>query len=224
MILPDLVALAFLLLSVPTVSMAQSACALHGSDQTKTVEIRDPHFGERAYTLTIPADWKFEGTVLRAADGSRPELVYRATSPDGFMAVQRMPRYDWEWSDNTTYQKFLADSNLRPMKPMTAAEFVKRIVVPKARNGAQVGAAEPIPEVSKQVAEQDKEVNAKFAAMARQTGIPPSRVITSAERVRIRYQLGEKAEEEWIRTITSSLELPGRSISFAATGNRSKAQ
>jgi hypothetical protein len=62
--------------------------------ETKTVEIRDPFFHITAFTVTVPANWKVEGTVLRGGGcGTEdPQFVLRAESADGLTGVQAMPK------------------------------------------------------------------------------------------------------------------------------------
>ncbi len=195
-------------LNIPAAQSPARAAAPHSSGQMKTVEVIDPFFGQRAFTMTIPADWNFEGTVFRGRNGAGPELVYRASSPDGLTGVQRLPRYDWEWSDDPAYQRALQTSQTKAMKPMPAGEFVKQVVLPDARPRAQASAIQPIPDLSEKLAEQDRHRNEMLANLAATAHMPASHLTSNAERVRIQYDFGGHAEEEWIAAVTSTQDFP----------------
>ncbi len=205
-----------------------SATASGGLRQMKTVEVLDPFFGQRAFTLTIPEDWKFEGTVLRAQNGAA-QLVFRASSADGLTGVQQLPEYNWEWSDDLAYMRFVRASKAAAFPPMPAADFAKKVVIPEARPNAQVEEAEPIPGLDDNLAAQDRKENEQLAAMS-QPGGKPSTVHSDAARVRIQYEFKGHAEEEWIGVITSTQEMPGmgrtiavRSLSHASvSGSRAR--
>ena len=57
------------------------------SGRTKTVEVQDPVFQMTALRAQVPADWNFEGIVIRD-DGCQlaPSFAWRLTSPDGLWA------------------------------------------------------------------------------------------------------------------------------------------
>jgi len=62
------------------------------------VPITDPVLNMRAWSLSVPAGWRAEGTMLPGSScnsGTTP--VYRATSADGLSGVYFLPRLDWAW-------------------------------------------------------------------------------------------------------------------------------
>jgi hypothetical protein len=174
----------------------------------KTVEVVDPFFGQRAFTVTIPAGWKLEGTVLRGADRSAPpDLVFRAYSPDGLTGVQSLPHYEWAWANDPWTVRQFRSGGLAMRPPGSVGDFVKSVVIPEIRPGAHVGAVGPVPELSDALPEQDRKTNAQIAEAAH--GRPQSHVKTDAARVRIEYDFNGQPVEEWIVAITSSTEHPG---------------
>jgi hypothetical protein len=58
--------------------------------------VYDPLYGVPAYKVKIPADWKFQGQVVRTACED-DYLVWRAESPDGLTGMQRMPKVHWAY-------------------------------------------------------------------------------------------------------------------------------
>ena len=64
---------------------------------TRKVEITDPHYQMTAYTLEIPSNWKFAGTITRdpGCHAKGASLKYTAESPDGKSALVVMPGLQW---------------------------------------------------------------------------------------------------------------------------------
>ncbi len=60
--------------------------------------INDPVLNMPAWSVSVPAGWRAEGTMLPGSScnsGTTP--VYRATSADGRSGVYFLPRVDWAW-------------------------------------------------------------------------------------------------------------------------------
>jgi hypothetical protein len=109
-----------------------------------TVSVIYPLFKMPAFTVTIPADWSFEGAVLRGSCGDDlPMMVYRASSPDGLTGVQTMPRGDWYYSQDprTLQMAGVGACNLHP--PVPAAKQAADIAA-KVRPEPQIGPIEPM--------------------------------------------------------------------------------
>jgi hypothetical protein len=64
-----------------------------------TGNIADPSLqGMKAFTVTIPAGWKFEGTVVRGPDCNPIATpVFRAYSPDGLTEMRLLPAFNWSF-------------------------------------------------------------------------------------------------------------------------------
>jgi hypothetical protein len=83
---------------VPAASAKSPAAAPTG---TKAVTITDPVLDMKAYSLTIPANWVFQGAVVQGTPCvPGPFAVIRTSSPDGLTGFKLLPRLDWAWSDN----------------------------------------------------------------------------------------------------------------------------
>src|ERR1035438_9081791 len=66
-------------------SQIKSPLATLSLSSTHKVEVADPHYQMTAYTLEIPGDWKFAGTIARdpGCHASGASIKYTAQSPDG---------------------------------------------------------------------------------------------------------------------------------------------
>jgi hypothetical protein len=83
------------------VSAAVYAPAALGSG-TRKVEVADPQYQMTAYTVDIPASWKFAGTIARVpgCHWNGAAIKYTAQSTDGLSAVAVMPGAAWSWAGN----------------------------------------------------------------------------------------------------------------------------
>jgi hypothetical protein len=196
---------------------AVMAAAVGGQAQMKRVTISDPAagFGGVAMTLNIPADWKFEGTVLRRdtpcnwqSNGTMlPSFAYRASSPDGLTAIELLPSYEWHWSSLGGSQP--QQCVIQP--PMAPADVAKKVIIPKERRGAQVGQTSPDPEASQNVAEKVRKSNQESVAANRNNPFhtPPNRMSGDAARVHMEYNLNGRPVEEEVLVVSTSKEFPG---------------
>ena len=107
---------------------------------TRKVEITDPNYQMTAYTLEIPSNWKFAGTIARnpGCHSTGPSLKYTAESPDGKSALVVMPGATWSWSSSPSMQKIMAHSPCPSVDIDTAAGFLLNIAVPNLRPDAKI--------------------------------------------------------------------------------------
>ncbi len=96
---------------------------------TKVATITDPILNMQAYSLTIPSDWNFDGAVIQGSSCiGLPFAVFRATSPDGLTGIKSLPRLDWAWSENPTYNASGKGDCLPYKREMSAAEVMKYMI------------------------------------------------------------------------------------------------
>jgi hypothetical protein len=96
---------------------------------TKVVTITDPILNMQAYSLTIPANWNFDGAVIQGSSCiGLPFSVFRATSPDGLTGIKSLPRLDWAWSENASYNASGKGDCLAVKREMNAAEVMKYMI------------------------------------------------------------------------------------------------
>ena len=142
-----LTGLAFLITSAPI-----------AADQgLTTAPIIDPAYNLKAFTITIPAGWKFQGTVIPGPECSGISYpVFRAYSPDGLNEIRLEPTFDWTFHPNMRmrtpracldfghtltaeeflkhYEEMIATSGLHVVGPMPIAPLYQRRVDGVARN------------------------------------------------------------------------------------------
>jgi hypothetical protein len=124
--------------SLFTLTLAWVCASAAGAQSLSTVFITDPAYGIKAFDISIPAGWKFEGTVLPGPECSRvPMPVFRAYSPDGLTEIRLLPAFNW-----TFHPGF---KGFRPVNgclgytgAMTAADFLKHYLEMVASNGMHV--------------------------------------------------------------------------------------
>ena len=176
-----------------------------------------------ALSLLIPADWQFQGSAQYAqqlgCNYNIVQLTFRATSPDGRLAIELLPGNTWTWADDPSTVNMLrmanqqmAQSNRRGCDiapPMTAEDFLRKSVLPAVRRDARVTGAEPMPDALAALRNEAAETE-KAAA---QQGIRAS-IRTDASRVRVSYSLSGQPVEEWITAMTTSLAMVGPSFNL----------
>lgn len=96
----------------------------------KIVTIIDPTLHMTAYSLTIPENWIFQGSV---ATGTfcvpGPFPVFRMSAPDGLTGVKWFPRTDWSWPDDPAFVAAKITSDCLPYKnEMSASDFLKHML------------------------------------------------------------------------------------------------
>lgn len=180
-----------------------------------TVTVSDPMFNMPAYTVQIPADWRFEGAVIRAACGDA-NLVYRAESPDGLMGVQSMPKVQWTYAENAQARQ-LGNQACNFHAPVSALKQAPEIAA-ATRPHPEIESVEPwtVPGMAEAYAKS----NQMFENNARAYGQPPSaatHLTGDAARVRMRYSYQGHAEEELMTVVVTVSDTP---VSIMGTGAR----
>jgi len=171
-----------------------------------------------ALTLLIPVDWQFQGSVLygrgTGCHASLAHLVFRASSPDGKLAIELLPGSVWQWADDPGMRNLLMAGNQQMahvgargcdvLAPLPAEEFLRRAVIPYARPGAREMASEAMPEAAARLHEEARTAREAAARNGMRVNIR-----SSAGRVRLAYQSGGQAVEEWITAMTTNIGIAG---------------
>lgn len=107
-----------------------SAAPAPQTSGTKVVTITDPILDMKAYSLTIPQNWIFQGAVIQGTPCvPGPFSVVRTSSPDGLVGLKSLPRLDWAWSDNPRGAKPQnSGSCLDLKKEVSASDMLKYMV------------------------------------------------------------------------------------------------
>lgn len=126
--------------------------------------IIDPAYNLKAFTITIPAGWKFQGTVIPGPECSGvPYPVFRAYSPDGLNEIRLEPTFNWTFHLNLRMKTPRACLDFG--HSLTAEEFLKRYEEMIASSGLHVVGPMPIaPSYQRRVdgVAQNKELGSRF--------------------------------------------------------------
>jgi hypothetical protein len=163
---------------------------------TRQVEIFDPLLNMVAFTLNIPKDWLFEGTILHGpicGGGDFSSVVYRTSSPDTQYGVQVAPNQFWVWAEN---RQSVPDGALcKYLPPMSAIDYAN-LYAARMRPAAVVDASGPGLNAEEFYASLEKKnENGRTHTVG---SIPPWYDTGDVARIRVHYDWQGHAEEEWI--------------------------
>ncbi len=188
-----------------------------GSGANKTVAVLDNVFNMPAFKVTIPANWTFDGAVLRSACGDGlPFLVYRAYSPDKLSGRQWIPQADWYYAADPRAYKAGGVSPCNLHAPARAADVAAKIAT-DLRPDAQVVELPPLPPIAaEKLRKAQEQGRAQLEQMNRQ--FPQnfqSKWDLDMQRVKLRYQVEGHPVEEML---TVSLTTRDNPVSVFGTG------
>jgi hypothetical protein len=183
------------------------AAANSPTGATKKVEIRDPNMNNMvAYTLTIPADWNFQGTVLlNPSCGGTTAVAYRTWSDDLRYGVQRMPEVGWfTTSDGSPY------GNCKTTDALNSMQYAG-LVLPTLRPKSTLIKVTTAPQAN-DLANNAKQMQQSRGALAAQYHQPVPTYGYDAKELRIEYNLGSQPEEEFLQVLETFDETPTSKI------------
>jgi hypothetical protein len=175
---------------------------------TRQETVTDPAYNMTAFTLEVPADWKFAGMILRPGGCHPPPtpsagLSYTEQSPNGDMEVVGLPGVSWSWTSN-------GSNALGPKCPSTtdinsAAGLLLNIAIPHLHPDAKQVTVLPLPQnIVDAIAAQ----NQKLAATVSSYGLRGTKQFVDAARVHVDYEQNGQAMEEMEFTIVDCMESP----------------
>ena len=92
---------------------------------TRDEAIQDPSLEMKAFDVTVPAKWHFQGTLEQGGKCvPTPFPVFRVSSPDGLSSLERMPSLGWRWGTGPMMQSQQTDC-LPLTGPMGAQDLLK---------------------------------------------------------------------------------------------------
>lgn len=160
-----------------------------------------------ALSVLLPSDWSFTGAPIYMTRPGCPanlvRLAFKASSPDGRVAIELMPLRVWQTTDNQMLLQAMQQSNAVMASAggegcaigpaFTAEAFLRRVVVPEARPGSRMLGSESMPDAISQL----RDEAAVFEETAARQGMP-LRIRGDAARVRLAYSLNGQPVEEWM--------------------------
>jgi len=165
---------------------------------TKQVEVRDPFYNVVAFTIVIPKDWFFEGTVLHGpgcTGAYYQSIAYRAYSPDGAYGVQVTPRLDYYyWEDKDARPDGPA---CKYFAPMSSADYAAMFIY-RNRPKAQIEKNEPVLNLQQSREFFDKQ-NEAMERSARSIRMPAQHIDIDFTRTRLHFEWQGMQQEEWLR-------------------------
>jgi hypothetical protein len=176
---------------------------------TRKAEIADPQYQMTAYTLEVPAGWKFAGTIARnpGCHASGPGLKYTIQSPDGLTALAFLPGTTWSWTSSASMQKIMEQQRCPGVDLSSAASFLINIAVPNLHPKVKIVAVLPLlPEGQAALAAQLEKKRQQNAEMARQYGQKPQKLSLDGARVRVQYQRDGQLVDEQISSVVDCFE------------------
>src|ERR1017187_4297827 len=183
----------------PASGASQPAHFAKISSSMRRVEATDPTYQITAFTMEIPADWKFAGTIARppGCHGNGASIKFTAQSQDGLSAVVVLPSVAWEWASSETAQKYMA-AHCPAIDIDSAASFLVNIAVPNIHPDAKIVAVLPLPpEVQAKLKDQLEKERQQNAAMGNFKQVNPKLTMDGAN-VRVQYERDGHPVEEMI--------------------------
>ena len=174
--------------------------------QNRQVEIPDLILKMRAYSMTVPAGWRFEGRIMPGTPCvAGPFPVFRLMSPDGLTGARMLPRLDWAWSDLPKNPNQRPPDCLQIDRQLAAAELLRYLVPILGVTFVR----ELPPEHLAELQANAKEANARAAATTHSDAFPPVQTIDQA-RFLVRYNVNAVPVDEYLRATVSCLDEPRR--------------
>jgi hypothetical protein len=184
-------------------SAAQSGPPPNGSPRKEAVT--DPQYSMTAFTIDVPANWKFAGAIARdgGCHSTGPSMKFTMTSNDGITSVIALAPVQWNWSSDKNFQLSLLHAGCTVMDFQSAAAFLINIAIPSARPNAHIEALLPLtPEGQASIKAQQQRANESNNQMAARYGIKPMKTVIDGARVKVDYvRNGKPVEEMFVSVI-----------------------
>jgi hypothetical protein len=190
------------------VDHASAAGHLAGASwsSTRKAEITDPQYQMTAYTMEVPAGWKFAGAIVRpgGCHSVGAGLSYTEQSQDGVTAIVALPGVTWSWNTSEQRRKFMEQAHCPGIDIDSAASFLVNIAVQNLHPNAKVIEVLPLlPEGQANLAKQLEQMKQSNTAMAAQYHQEPQKLTLDGARVRVQYERDGKPVEELIVSVVS---------------------
>ncbi len=147
-----------------------------------TAPVNDPSFNNMlAETMTIPAGWKMDGTIMTAPCTTLPWPVYRAYSADSLTEIRQYPALGWHWS---TANAYMPQGCLTMKAPMAASDFLQHFLTTLS-GGVNVVGTMPVAPAFSQWAQHFADVQNQGAA---KITFAPAKTQTTADTAALHIQ------------------------------------
>lgn len=145
-------------------ALGAAAQPARAADGTAEADITDPALNMHAYTVHIPAGWKFQSTVFQGPPCNElPFPVYRAYSPDGLTEMRMLPRFDWTFVSGNGQQHPGSNACLPLDRTLTARAFLGHLAALQGLTIAgDMEVAPRVKERTEQAADQMRQMGASI--------------------------------------------------------------
>jgi len=177
----------------------------------RKADIPDPQYQMTAYTLEVPSDWKFAGTIARdpGCHSGGAGLKYTVQSPDGLTTLVQLPGVTWTWTDGAGLKAIMEKQGCPSVDIATAADFLTKMAVPNLHPDGKfkiVSVKPPEPEGQAKLAEQLEKKRQQNAEMARQYGQKPQTLSLEGAIMRVQFERDGHQIEEQVVSVIDCLE------------------
>jgi hypothetical protein len=190
-----------------------------GFGPMRTVEIWDPMFNMVAYTMSIPQNWNFEGTMLYGpgCTSRMVTAVFRAYSPDMQYGVQAIPTSQFLWTEDERARP--KGSGCKIIQPMSAEDY-GRLILPTIRPGAVVDVSKPADDDAgwREAFAKNNQIYAQQAAAAGNRN--PTTTKAEARMLVLHYDLNGRPEEEALHVVMTVTDAATPVLAAVRPGQR----
>jgi hypothetical protein len=169
---------------------------------TNTVEAVDPHFQMTAFTLQVPAGWRYAGEIGVSGlgtchRGDEPSLRLTMESPDGLYRVMQLPGVKWSAANDRRAEYDMEQKGCPPIEIFSAADFFVHILLPELHPNARIiEVLGPGPGLEKAMQDTYQKAYQRRQAIAQALGQPMPQYNFDGATVRLQFdQNGTPMEE-----------------------------
>lgn len=191
---------------------------------TRTVQADDPHYQMTAFTLEVPATWKYAGAIEVSGAGTchagESNLKLTMQSPDGLYQIMKLPGVQWAASNNPQAEQNMARKGCPAVEIVSAADFMVNILLAEMHPNAKVlevlGPGPGLQQAMQQKYQADVQYD---QTMSQIVGSPLMQFKFDGARVRVQYDLDGKPMEEMLSGFVgcSEMRMPDRSTRRGCT-------
>jgi len=162
--------------------------------------IFDPVVKMNAFSITVPSNWTFQGTVYPGPQCQQdPITVYRTASPDGLSGVYMLPRIDWSFLAGPRAPKTTPAAGCLPIQNIIKAHDFATYLVGKMKVGFVKDLTDPAEQADAK--RRDAQMNAQSRG-----GMT---FWTDTAKFLVRYTLNGQEIEEVLAVAISCTDAPG---------------
>jgi len=170
---------------------------------TRTEQVLDTTLNNmRAFSVTLPANWKFQGVLLQggvALCDSLASPVWRATGPDGITLVEQMPQLLWAWGDGPKPVKGCLPQD----GPVSAQDLLAHVA--RMLNTDYAGAA-PMPDAMARGVKQFQAATARPDPFYAAHNLPAPKVRAEGAAALVRFTQGGREMQGRLTTFVQCVE------------------